>query len=138
RASRTVPFISKVTGVPMVKFAVQSMLGISLKSQGVEGGIWPEPALVAIKAPVFSMSKLVDVDTYLGPEMKSTGEVMGVDRDFEGALTKALLAADMALPRDGAVLLSISDQTKAEVLPLIRMLAEAGYRLYATEGTSSM
>jgi len=138
RASRTVPFISKVTGVPMVQLAVQAMLGTTLKSQGIEGGIWPEPALVAIKAPVFSMSKLPDVDTYLGPEMKSTGEVMGVDRDFDGALAKALLAADLALPQNGAVLLSISDQTKAEALPLIRLLAESGYRIYATEGTSAM
>ncbi len=138
RASRTVPFLSKVTGVPMVRLAVHAMLGRSLRSQGYEGGMWPERDLVAIKAPVFSMSKLTGVDTYLGPEMKSTGEVMGIDRSLEGALAKALLAADMALPRDGGVLLSISDQTKSDALPLVRELGELGYRIFATEGTASM
>jgi carbamoyl-phosphate synthase large subunit len=138
RASRTVPFLSKVTGVPMVKLAVNAMLGKSLASQGWPAGLWPDRDLVAIKAPVFSMSKLTGVDTYLGPEMKSTGEVMGVDRTFEAALAKALLASDMALGRDAAVLLSIADRAKADALPLVRMLAEAGYRLYATEGTSKV
>ena len=80
RSSRTVPFISKVTGVPMVRLAVNCGLGTSLREQGYEGGLWPEQPLVAVKAPVFSMAKLIGVDTYLGPEMKSTGEVMGVDR----------------------------------------------------------
>jgi len=138
RASRTVPFLSKVTGVPMVRLAVGGMLGQKLRDQGYPSGLWPERNLVAIKAPVFSMSKLVGVDTHLGPEMKSTGEVMGIDRTFEGALAKALLAADLALKPEGAILLSISDQTKADALPLIRKLAEAGYRLHATEGTSKV
>ncbi|MGI8927769.1 MAG: carbamoyl-phosphate synthase large subunit [Tepidiformaceae bacterium] len=138
RASRTVPFLSKVTGVPMVQLAVGAMLGRTLREQGYEGGLWPERDLVAIKAPVFSMSKLIDVDTHLGPEMKSTGEVMGIDRNFEGALAKALLASDMALNPDATILLSLSDRSKAEALPLIRQLASAGYRLYATEHTSEM
>ncbi|MGK2966890.1 MAG: carbamoyl-phosphate synthase large subunit, partial [Tepidiformaceae bacterium] len=138
RASRTVPFLSKVTGVPMVQLAVSAMLGRKLRDQGYEGGLWPERNLVAIKAPVFSMSKLIGVDTYLGPEMKSTGEVMGIDWTFESALAKTMLAADLALPRDGGVLLSVSDKTKTEALPLIKALSEAGYRLYATEGTSTM
>ncbi len=138
RASRTVPFLSKVTGVPMVQLAVNAMLGKKLKDQGYEGGLWPERNLVAIKAPVFSMSKLVDVDTHLGPEMKSTGEVMGIDRNFEGALAKALLASDMALKPNLAILLSLSDRDKADAPALIRQLAGAGYRLYATEGTSRM
>jgi carbamoyl-phosphate synthase large subunit len=137
RASRTVPFLSKVTGVPMVKLAVGAMLGKKLKDQGYSGGLWPERNLVAIKAPVFSMSKLIGVDTYLGPEMKSTGEVMGIDRTFEGALAKALLASDIALKPNAAILLSVSDRTKAEALPLIRQLVKAGYRLYATEGTAA-
>ncbi|HEY5625927.1 MAG TPA: carbamoyl-phosphate synthase large subunit, partial [Dehalococcoidia bacterium] len=97
RASRTVPFISKVTGVPMVRLAVQVMLGKTLRELGYEPGIWPEQKLVAVKAPVFSMSKLIGVDTHLGPEMKSTGEVMGVDKTFEAALAKALIASDMSL-----------------------------------------
>ncbi|MGE5594866.1 MAG: carbamoyl-phosphate synthase large subunit, partial [Hyphomicrobiales bacterium] len=138
RASRTVPFLSKVTGVPMVRLAVDAMLGKSLAENGYEGGLWPDRDLVGIKAPVFSMSKLVGVDTFLGPEMKSTGEVMGIDRTFEGALAKALVSSDMALKPNAAVLLSLSDQTKTEALPLIKQLAAAGYRMYATEGTSAM
>ncbi|MCC6380981.1 MAG: carbamoyl-phosphate synthase large subunit, partial [Dehalococcoidia bacterium] len=138
RASRTVPFLSKVTGVPMVQLAVNAMLGQKLADAGYEGGLWPERPLVAIKAPVFSMSKLVGVDTYLGPEMKSTGEVMGIDRTFEAALAKALLSSDLALRPDAAVLLSLSDRSKGDALPLIRVLAASGYAMYATEGTSAL
>jgi carbamoyl-phosphate synthase large subunit len=138
RASRTVPFISKVTGVPMVRLAVQVMLGKTLRELGYEPGLWPDQDLVAVKAPVFSMSKLIGVDTHLGPEMKSTGEVMGVDSTFEAALEKALQAADMALPKTGAILLSLADRTKAEAVPLVRNLFQAGYRIYATEGTAAM
>jgi len=138
RASRTVPFISKVTGVPMVKVATRVMLGQSLKQQGYQGGLWPVRKLVAIKAPVFSMSKLTGVDTHLGPEMKSTGEVMGIDYTFEGALGKAVQAAGLALPPKGGVLFSIADRDKPEALPIIRELARNGNRLYATEGTAAM
>jgi carbamoyl-phosphate synthase large subunit len=138
RASRTVPFISKVTGVPMVKVATRVMLGRSLKSQGYFSGLWPKQKLIAIKAPVFSMSKLTGVDTYLGPEMKSTGEVMGIDYTFESALAKVLISAGLMLPPQGGVLLSVADKDKPEALPIIRKLAQLGYRLYATEGTASM
>ncbi|MBI2853878.1 MAG: carbamoyl-phosphate synthase large subunit [Chloroflexi bacterium] len=138
RGSRTVPFISKVTGVPMVRIAVNVMLGRSLREQGYRGGLWPKQKLVAIKAPVFSMSKLTGVDTYLGPEMKSTGEVMGIDRKFEGALVKSLMAASIMLPRQGSILLSIADRDKAEALPIIKKLGTLEYRMYATEGTASM
>jgi carbamoyl-phosphate synthase large subunit len=138
RGSRTVPFLSKVTGVPMVDVAVNIMLGRSLAAQGYRGGLWPRQKLVAVKAPVFSMAKLIGVDTYLGPEMKSTGEVMGIDFSWPAALTKALLAADLMLPPAGAALLSISDQTKPEAVPIIRQLAAAGYRFYATEGTAAL
>ncbi|MBI2760747.1 MAG: carbamoyl-phosphate synthase large subunit [Chloroflexi bacterium] len=138
RGSRTVPFLSKVTGVPMVQVAVNIMLGRTLAEQGYAGGLWPRQRLVAVKAPVFSMAKLIGVDTYLGPEMKSTGEVMGVDATWPAALTKALLAADLMLPTKGAILLSISDQTKDEAMPIIHDLARAGYRFYATEGTAAM
>ena len=136
RASRTVPFLSKVTGVPMVRLAVNCGLGTSLHDQGYKGGLWPEQPLVAVKAPVFSMNKLIGVDTYLGPEMKSTGEVMGIDRTLPAALAKALMAADMALPPQGGALLSISDRTKSDAIPVIRRLHEAGYKLWATEGTA--
>ena len=138
RASRTVPFLSKVTGVPMVEVAVRAMLGEGLREQGYPSGLWPAKPLVAIKAPVFSMSKLSGVDTHLGPEMKSTGEVMGVDVDYDRALVKALLAAGMSLPEQGRALLSIADQDKARSLGLIRNLAEAGYELHATQGTASL
>ena len=138
RGSRTIPFISKVTGVPMAKIATQVMLGKTLRELGYPGGLWPRQNLVGVKAPVFSMSKLVGVDSYLGPEMKSTGEVMGVDLDFPNALSKALLAANLNLTRGMGVLLSIADQNKAESLPLIRQLLRADCRLYATEGTAAM
>ena len=138
RSSRTVPFISKVTGLPLVQLAVNVMLGRSLADQGYAGGLWPERRLVAVKAPVFSMAKLVGVDTYLGPEMKSTGEVMGVDVTFEAAVRKALIAADMGVKPGTPFLLSLSNQTKSEALPLIGALHASGCRLYATEGTAAL
>jgi carbamoyl-phosphate synthase large subunit len=148
RGSRTVPFLSKVTGVPMVQVAVNIMLGQSLADQGYDGGLWPRRKLFAVKAPVFSMSKLIGVDTYLGPEMKSTGEVMGIDTNFPAALTKALMSADLALkPRtvDGkpagepaGVLLSLADRHKSDMLPVIHALHDAGFRLHATEGTAEL
>jgi carbamoyl-phosphate synthase large subunit len=138
RASRTVPFLSKVTGVPMVKVATKVMLGKSLKEQGYHSGLWQTQKLVGIKAPVFSMSKLLGVDTYLGPEMKSTGEVMGIDYTFNAALAKALLAVGLMLPPQGTILLSIADRDKPEALPIIKKLSSLGYKLYATEGTAAM
>ncbi len=138
RASRTVPFLSKVTGVPMVKVATKVMLGKSLKEQGYSSGLWPKQKLIAIKAPVFSMSKLPGVDTYLSPEMKSTGEVMGIDYTFDAALTKALIAAGLMLPPQGALLLSLADRDKPEALHIIKKLHQQGYKLYATEGTAAM
>ena len=138
RASRTIPFISKVTGVPMVRLAIGTMLGKSLREQGHQGGLWRRQRLVGVKAPVFSMSKLAGVDTYLGPEMKSTGEVMGIDHDFRPAVAKALMAAGLALSPRGSILLSIADRHKAEAVPMVKGLAGAGCRLYATEGTAAM
>ena len=136
RASRTVPFLAKVTGVPMVRLATQAMLGRSLQELGYSTGLYRRQRLVAVKAPVFSMSKLAGVDTYLGPEMKSTGEVMGVDRDHPAALAKALMAAGMLPPADGSVLLSIADRDKPAAAPLVRALTRLGLPLYATEGTA--
>ncbi|MCL0101632.1 carbamoyl-phosphate synthase large subunit [Dehalococcoidia bacterium] len=138
RSSRTVPFISKVTGIPLVNIATKVMLGHTLKEQGYEGGLAPKLPLVAVKAPVFSMSKLVGVDSFLGPEMKSTGEVMGVDGSFPAALTKALLAAGMTIPAAGGVLLSIADRDKPDARRVVDGLAAAGHELYATEGTAAM
>ncbi|MSQ23821.1 MAG: carbamoyl-phosphate synthase large subunit [Chloroflexi bacterium] len=138
RASRTVPFISKVTGVPLVTVATRVMLGESLADQGYPGGLWPTQNLVAVKAPVFSMAKLPRVDSYLGPEMKSTGEVMGIDRTYRPAMMKALIAASLMLPPQGALLFSVADADKTEAIPIIRAFAGLGYRLYATEGTAAL
>jgi carbamoyl-phosphate synthase large subunit len=138
RASRTIPFISKVTGVPMVNVATKVMLGKTLKEQGYQTGLWPRQKLVGIKAPVFSMSKLAGVDTYLGPEMKSTGEVMGIDYTYEAALAKALQAAGLMLLAQGGILFSIADRDKPEATPIIKKFSQIGLKLYATEGTAAM
>jgi carbamoyl-phosphate synthase large subunit len=142
RASRTVPILSKVTGVPMVDVAVGIMLGRTLAAQGYAGlpdGLWPVQPLVAVKGPVFSMSKLVGAETALGPEMKSTGEVMGVDRTYPAALRKALIAASIDVPaRDGAAFVSIADRDKDEALPICQELAAMGYTFYATPGTARL
>lgn len=138
RASRTVPFLSKATGVPMVELSTGVMLGYSLASQGYDGGLWPRQPLVAVKAPVFSMAKLRGVDVHLGPEMKSTGEVMGIDRTFEPAFYKALVAAGLALPPHGSVLITLADEDKSDAVEMIRQLVRMGHKLYATEGTAAL
>jgi carbamoyl-phosphate synthase large subunit len=140
RASRTVPFLTKVTGVPLVRLAVAIALGSTLGAEGFArgDGIWPEAPLVALKAPVFSMAKLLDVDTHLGPEMKSTGEVMGVDRAFAPALWKSLVAAGLAPARSGKVLVTVADKDKAEVAPIIEGFHWLGYDLVATAGTAAL
>jgi carbamoyl-phosphate synthase large subunit len=135
RASRTVPFITKATGVPMVELAIQAMLGAKLRDRGYETGLLPPPRAYAVKMPVFSFSKLTEVDAALGPEMKSTGEVMGIDQTYEAALYKAFLAAGFRVPRGGRILCTIADQDKAEAIPLLNELADQGYQLAATTGT---
>jgi len=136
RASRTVPFLSKVTGIPIVQLATQVMLGKTLVELGYGTGLYPSRSLVGVKAPVFSMYKLAGVDTYLGPEMKSTGEVMGIDYDYHAAIAKALIASGMLPPSEGAVLISLSDRDKPSAVDLIRSVYRSGYTLYATEGTA--
>jgi len=138
RSSRTIPFISKVTRTPMVRIATEVMRGKTIKQQGYKGGLVKKRNLIAVKAPVFSMSKLAGVDTFLGPEMKSTGDVMGIDTTFESAVTKALLGSGLNIPEGAAVLLSIADPDKADALGLVRTLDEAGHAIYATEGTAQM
>ena len=138
RASRTVPFLSKVSGVPMVELAVRVMGGETLAGLGWTTGLVPARPLVAVKAPVFSTVKLVDVDTVLGPEMKSTGEVMGIDVDLGAALQKAFLAALGSVPASGGVLCSIADQDKAEALPILAQLSALDFTLYATAGTRAI
>jgi carbamoyl-phosphate synthase large subunit len=141
RASRTVPVLSKVTGVPMVPLATRIMLGHTLAGEGYQGdehGLWPVRPLVAVKAPVFSMAKIAGAEMALGPEMKSTGEVMGVDFTYPAALRKALIAAGIYPPATGGtVLASIADRDKAEALPILRALAGVGYQFVATGGTAT-
>ena len=136
RASRTVPFLSKVTGIPMVKLATRIMLGETLESMGCETGYAKPKDLVAIKMPVFSFNKLVGVEPSLGPEMKSTGEVMGLDVDFASALHKAFLGAGYRIPEKGAVLATVSDKDKAEALPLMKKFTDLGFTIWATSGTA--
>ena len=136
RASRTVPFLSKVTDIPMAQVATRAILGISLTDQGYQNGLVRPGELVHVKAPVFSFSKLADVDSLLGPEMKSTGEVMGSDRQMAKALYKAFEAAKMHVPEHGTVLMTVKDGDKAEALALGRRFRELGYRILATSGTA--
>ncbi|MGC9004172.1 MAG: carbamoyl-phosphate synthase large subunit [bacterium] len=136
RASRTIPYISKITGVPMVSLAVRAMLGEKLKDMGYGVGLYPEGEYIAVKAPVFSSAKLSGAEIALGPEMKSTGEIMGIDRDFGKALYKAMVAAGVGVPREGKIMATIADGDKEEALPLIRGFYERGFFIYATEGTA--
>lgn len=137
RASRTVPFLSKITDIEMAQVATRVIMGESLPEQGYKDGLAPEPKMISVKAPVFSFSKLSDVDSYLGPEMKSTGEVMGSDLSFPKALYKAFSGANMQIPDSGNVLLTIEDRDKQEILPIARRFAQIGYRIFATSGTAT-
>ncbi|MDO8589438.1 MAG: carbamoyl-phosphate synthase large subunit [Armatimonadota bacterium] len=136
RASRTVPYLSKITGVPMVKVATNVILGESLKDQGYESGLYRQQPNLAVKAPVFSFSKLIQVDINLGPEMKSTGEIMGVDTQYGRALYKAMVAAGIDVPLKGSMIVTIADIDKQEALPIIAEFASIGFRIYATPGTA--
>lgn len=136
RASRTVPFLSKVTGIPLVSLATRLMLGERLADLGVEPGLVQPRNLVAVKAPVFSLGKLTRVDPRLGPEMKSTGEVLGIDRTLPAALYKALAAAGQALPPAGTLLLAAADRDKEALVPAVRELKDLGWEFVATPGTA--
>ena len=140
RASRTVPYISKVTGVPMVDLASRVMLGESLRSLGYGTGLYRTPPYVAVKVPVFSFEKLSDADSILGPEMKSTGEVLGLGKTVAEALYKGLSAAGFTVPRpaekETGALLSVAESDYQEVGGLARRFAALGFRLYATSGTA--
>ncbi len=138
RASRTVPYISKVTGVPMVDIATRVMMGEKLKDLGYGTGLYPAAPYCAVKVPVFSFEKLADVDTHLGPEMKSTGEVLGVGRNFEEALYKGLTAAGYDLKLSGGILFTVADNQKPEIAEPARKFAQMGFSLYASEGTAKV
>lgn len=137
RASRTVPYLSKITGIPMVKVATNCMLGQTLKEQGYKGGLHPSSPLVAVKAPVFSFPKLTGVDIGLGPEMKSTGEIMGIDTEYDRALYKAMVASNVDVPLKGKLIATIAQSDKEEAVKIIRDFAELGYEIFATEGTAN-
>ncbi|HEK9954976.1 TPA: carbamoyl-phosphate synthase large subunit [Streptococcus equi subsp. zooepidemicus] len=137
RASRTVPFLSKVTNIPMAQVATKLILGQTLKDLGYQDGLYPESSLVHIKAPVFSFAKLAKVDSLLGPEMKSTGEVMGSDLTLEKALYKAFEASYLHMPEYGTIIFTIADDHKSEALVLARRFSAIGYQILATEGTAA-
>ncbi len=136
RASRTVPFLSKITNIPMANVATKAILGKSLKELGYRNGLAPVQEGVYVKVPVFSFSKMARVDISLGPEMKSTGEVMGKDQTLEKALYKGLVGAGRKVPLHGAILFTVADKHKAEACGLARRFQEIGFRIWATEGTA--
>ena len=138
RSSRTVPFLSKITNIPMARIATKAILGISIVKQGYQPGLVPEKCGVYVKVPVFSFAKLKSVDITLGPEMKSTGEVMGKDITLEKALYKGLIASGMNIHRFGTVLFTVADKDKEEALKLAERFAANGYRLMATSGTADV
>ena len=138
RSSRTVPFLSKITRVPMANLATRVILGKSLPELGYETGIVPEQAGVYVKVPVFSFAKLRRVDITLGPEMKSTGEVMGKDKTMEKALYKGLVASGMQIKTYGTVLITVADKDKEEACRLAQRFSAIGYRILATSGTANV
>ena len=140
RSSRTVPYISKVTGVPMVDIATKIMLGESLREQGYTSGLYKEADFIAVKVPVFSFEKLHDVDTALGPEMKSTGECLGIARSFEDALYKGLVGAGYNLEKKQGegVLITVRDTDKQEIIYVAEKFENLGFDIYATSGTASL
>lgn len=133
RASRTVPFVSKAIGIPLAKMAARIMAGRTLTELGLDRPV--NPHYTSVKDPVFPFSKFPGIRMYLGPEMRSTGEVMGIDEDFSQALAKAHLAAGMQLPTSGGVFITVNDRDKNKIAPIARELTDMGFVLYATEGT---
>ena len=138
RASRTVPYISKVTGVPMVDLATRVMVGQPLASLGYGTGLYKQPPYVAVKVPVFSFEKITDANAALSPEMKSTGEVLGLGKDMQEALFKGLVSAGYKVEKEqrGGVLISVNHRDQPEIVNIARKLDEMGYKLYATDGTA--
>lgn len=135
RSSRTVPYISKVTGIPAISLATQVMLGAKLRDLGYGVGLYRKSGYYAIKLPVFSFEKILGADTSLGPEMKSTGEVLGVSRDYNEALLKAFDGGGVSLPKNGKVIVTVCDKDKEEICEIIKGVSDAGFEFYATPGT---
>ncbi|MBQ2677151.1 MAG: carbamoyl-phosphate synthase large subunit [Clostridia bacterium] len=138
RSSRTIPYISKVTGVPMVELATRAMMGEKLKDMGFGTGIYKTSPYVAVKVPVFSFEKLIDVDNHLGPEMKSTGEVLGIANTLEEALYKGLTAAGYKLDKQGGVFITVRNSDKPEIAETAKRFKDLGFTIYATKGTADI
>lgn len=138
RSSRTVPYISKVTSLPIVDIATKVILGEKIKSLGYTPGLWPESEYIAIKMPVFSFEKLRGAEISLGPEMKSTGECLGIAKTFHEALYKAFLGAGINLPKHKKMIMTVKNQDKGEAVELGRRLIAIGYQIYATQGTAAI
>ncbi|MFD2612836.1 carbamoyl-phosphate synthase large subunit [Paenibacillus gansuensis] len=136
RSSRTVPFLSKVTNIPMANVATKLIMGQKLAELGYEGGLWREDEFVSVKVPVFSFAKLRRVDTTLGPEMKSTGEVMGRDVNYAKALYKGLIGSGMKIPPTGNIVATVADKDKEEAIEIFRGFSSLGYKIVATGGTA--
>ena len=137
RSSRTVPYISKVTNLPVIDIATRVILGEKLKDIGYGTGVYKRSDYIAIKMPVFSFEKIKNADTSLGPEMKSTGEVLGIANNFSDAIVKAFIASGVKIPKEGNVLITVRDKDKKEVLPLAKKLHNTGFKIYATKGTAN-
>jgi carbamoyl-phosphate synthase large subunit len=135
RSSRTVPFLSKVTNIPMANVATKLIMGQKLTDLGYQNGLWTEDEFISVKVPVFSFAKLRRVDTTLGPEMKSTGEVMGRDVNYAKALYKGLIGSGMKIPTTGAIIATVADKDKDEAVEIIRGFYDLGYKIIATGGT---
>jgi len=138
RSSRTIPYISKVTGVPLVELATRAVLGEKLPDMGYGTGLYKKSDYIAVKVPVFSFEKLHDVDTHLGPEMKSTGEVLGISKNFNEALLKGLVAAGYKMKKQGGVFISVRDADKLEIIDIARKFDVLGFDIYATVGTAQL
>lgn len=136
RSSRTVPYLSKVTGIPIVELATKASLGYSINEMGYGTGLYKSGNFIAVKVPVFSFEKLPLVDTGLGPEMKSTGEVLGIGRTLSEALYKGMLAAGFTFPKRGNVLITVSNPDKQEIIPMASRFAQSGFKIYSTSGTA--
>ena len=136
RSSRTVPYISKVTGIPIVPLATQIICGHTIREMGYEPGLQPEADYIAIKMPVFSFEKIRGADVRLGPEMKSTGECLGIAKTFNEALYKAFQGAGIRLPKYKNMIITVRDSDKEEIIPIAKRFEALGYRIFATRGTA--
>lgn len=135
RSSRTVPYISKVTGIPAISLATRAMLGESLLDMGYGTGLYKDSGYYAIKLPVFSFEKIIGADTSLGPEMKSTGEVLGISTDYNEALLKAFDGGGVSLPKDGKIIVTVRDKDKSEICEILKEFKDSDFKFYATPGT---